>query len=658
MLIVYLYGPKLNKLFYIVLCLIIFCHQAKAQENLKYSGPLKIGAFSGDANYYYKVIAGDTLLDGSFRLKKSNLDALLQKQDSTFDFSGNFSNNYPNGFWDFKFGEFQSNKESQVVDYQYRIAVDGTQEEASGNIIKGKPDGTWNYIISKIENSKVSQSLFKSSISFNKGVPQKTFRIENDSLTLAGRFLRNGLAHDEWSLFESFGLGASESWRFDDGLLEKIERNEDGTSKSVSIYGSYRGQTKTINLDKRYIAALAVYQFSKSSARDSIGGNMKRLLAQNAGYYAKIDSILSELGESSFLPEFKVKVPYFPFSKDELQLLDSIKTNYTVAKEISDAFLKNSQLNILKLSNEDAAFQYEVIKKIAEDFLEPVGVLLQYHTEEVAELAPRSGLIENLWRGKKPEPSISVVFEINDTKTNRDFNLENSSSYNFNGTDLKSIFSIVKYAKRSLFSINEELRQKLNTEKRQEELVLLEEQLVKEQQVLDTLIDSVRGTSPPAINKTLEKLKEFLGTQLSDYASMPNTEAKLQKAKELALCANQIDTLSTTIVGLPEKEKEIKQKYQDRIWNPYTATLMDEQVKKRITSAYLKILAPYFLDKAQQDFKCSDAEELNSLINNTYRRMLELREEDTSKLERKLRRQADPQAVFGLFEIEPNSKEK
>ncbi|MDC0008311.1 hypothetical protein OAE12_01235 [bacterium] len=647
-----------HKLFQLFALVLFTCVFVRGQEIQNYKGPLKIGTFLGDASYSYKVVGEDTILDGNFRLKKANLDALLQKRDYSFEISGNFSRDYPNGFWKFEFGEFQTNKSSQVIDYQYRVAVNGIQEEASGILVKGKPDGTWNYTINRIEDSRISQNLFKSTISFNNGIPQKSFRIDNDSLTLAGRFLRNGLAHDEWSLFESFGLGASENWRFNNGLLQKIESNLDGSSTSTNIYNRYDGKTKTINLDKRYIEAITIYQFAKNNTNDSIGGAMQGLLAQNAKYYKKLDNILSELGKSDFLPEFKVKVPYFPFSEDEIQLLDSIESNYSAAKNISSAFLEDTQLNILKLSNEEAAFQYAVIKSISENFLQPTGKLLKYNIEKVAEFAPRKGLIENLWSKGKPDTTIPVVVELNDTKTKLSFSLEDSSSYNFSGADLKSVLEITKYAKESLFTINEELRQRLNIEKREQELITIEEQLVKEQKALHAFVESVQSNSPTTINKSLQKLKERVDAELSAYALMPNNSAKLVQGKELALCANQINTLSTTIADLPEKEKEIKQKYLDRIWNPFMANLMDEEVKKRIVSAYIKILVPYFLEKTKQDFNCSEAQDLNLLIENTYQRMLKLRDENTSKLERKLRRQTDPQVILGLFEVEPISIEK
>uniref|UniRef100_UPI003306269A hypothetical protein n=1 Tax=uncultured Croceitalea sp. TaxID=1798908 RepID=UPI003306269A len=638
--------------------MLFLCCQAKAQENLRYKGELIVGKYQGNADYGYKIIDGDTLLNGSFRLKKANLDSLLKKQDYSFDFSGSFFNNFPNGAWSFRFGEFQSNNKSQVIDYQYRVAVSGVQEEARGLILKGKPDGNWTFEVSKIEDSKVAQTLFKSNITFDNGIPQKNFIIENDSITLAGRFLRNGLAHDEWSLYESFGLSASENWLFSNGVLNQIETELDGVVTITPIYGKYSGDTKILNLDKKYIQAIALYQLINDDAGVKAGGEMQRLLEENAAYYKKIDAILSELGESSFLPEFKVKVPYFPLTDDENQLLNRIKTNYKTSEEISTSFLEDTQLNILKLSNQDAAFNYEVIKKITEDFLNPVSKLLAYQNQEIVEFAPRNQLISGLWTSEKPSTSIEVNVVIDSTKTLQTFSLDSKEEFDFTNTNLESLVQLSEYALQSLTIIENKLKAKLTNSKRKQELISKEEELIAQQKTLQSLIDSVIVDSPSTIRTVLKKLKKHTEESLVSYALLTDLEPKLLKAQKLLVCYQQLEVLAKNIAKLPEQEEAIKERYKDRVWNPFMATLMDEEVKKRIVTAYKRVLVPYFLEQVQEDFRCRKTADLNILMNNTQQRMLELRTENTSKLERKLRKINDPLTVFELLGIQPSSKEQ
>ncbi|MEL7269523.1 MAG: hypothetical protein AAGL34_08115, partial [Bacteroidota bacterium] len=172
-----------NKLFQGIryaLLFLFFSGTAFGQTQL-FSGKLTAGGYTGTAEYPFVIVDGDSIPDGSFLMYKSNVNALLQEKDSFFSFSGAFDNGFPTGFWKFQFGAFSSNQASQVVGYQYRINVSGIQHDAFGNLTQGKPDGDWTYKIAEVDNSEVSKLLFQSQISYDKGVPQKSFRIENDS---------------------------------------------------------------------------------------------------------------------------------------------------------------------------------------------------------------------------------------------------------------------------------------------------------------------------------------------------------------------------------------------------------------------------------------------------------------------------------------------
>ncbi|NNE76110.1 MAG: hypothetical protein HKN31_03460, partial [Pricia sp.] len=380
--------PK-NSYFPVLLSFTVFlCVLANAQETEKqyYEGSLQLGEFIGEANYGYTIVEGDTLLDGPFQMSRSNLQALLKEEDSSFSFTGAFKDNYPEGFWQFQFGKFQSDSKSQVVDIRYQIKVSGRQELASGLIVRGKPDGKWVYSIDQIKDSQVEKTLFNSSIDFEEGVPQRNFSIENDSSTLVGRFLRNGLAHDEWSLFGSTELGAKESWIFNNGTLQTIRQQKNGVSHTVQVFNNSITTDTIINLDSRYIKALRL-QGSSTDTILFLNKGIPGLLAENAEHYQKLDGILSELGESQFMPRFKVKVPYFALDSLENITLDSIEIGLEKSLAISSSFLNDPHLNILKLSDPEAQYLYGVVSEITEEFLNPLEEMMAFHQLGILEYA-------------------------------------------------------------------------------------------------------------------------------------------------------------------------------------------------------------------------------------------------------------------------------
>ncbi|MEC8831215.1 MAG: hypothetical protein VX772_02560, partial [Bacteroidota bacterium] len=373
------------------------------QQRKSYEGPLKVGPYKGKANYQYTIIDLDTVYDGDFLLQKSNLETLMQNEDATFRFAGYFDKGIANGPWEFQFGEFQTSSQSRVVDNEYRVMVSGVQETGEGNLVNGKPDGEWTYTINQIKDSEIEKILFKSHFTFDSGVPQQNFQIENDSSVLVGRFLRDGLAHDEWSYYGTETVEDIENWFFDDGLLRTVQVKSDRVSKEISIFDKNAPQYKTIQLDDRFLSLLTAVM-EDNVHKSHIAG----LLAQNLGYYQKINSVLTHLDSKGFANDTQVKVPFYPLDSTQIQTLEQIVADYKVAAEIGNSILKNSHLNIVKRTDQEAYFFYNVAEKINKDFLGPLGKLVGYQNDDVLQFQDISTVMQRLWPNGKPPKDIKV----------------------------------------------------------------------------------------------------------------------------------------------------------------------------------------------------------------------------------------------------------
>ena len=96
-------------------------------------------------------------------------------------------------------------------------------------------------------------------------------------------------------------------------------------------------------------------------------------------------------------------------------------------------------------------------------------------------------------------------------------------------------------------------------------------------------------------------------------------------------CFVHLGELEKVILGARQKKEEIDKTYEDQIWNPFMANLMTEEVKKRLTNAYAKVLLPYLINEASTNLNCGNAETLTAQFKSAHERMLELREADTRK---------------------------
>ena len=88
----------------------------------------------------------------------------------------------------------------------------------------------------------------------------------------------------------------------------------------------------------------------------------------------------------------------------------------------------------------------------------------------------------------------------------------------------------------------------------------------------------------------------FTDSKLSDYAALEDTSGKIDFAKSTVSCFGQLEKLAQSVSDLKRRRDTIHERYQDAVWNPFIATIMNEEVKKRITAAYDKVLLPYLLE--------------------------------------------------------------
>ncbi|PKA96382.1 hypothetical protein B0O79_0017 [Flavobacteriaceae bacterium MAR_2009_75] len=628
-----------------------FFWQSYGQEKLQYDGPLTVDDYTGQGTFDYVINQKDTVYDGAFQLQNSNLGNLLSTEDTSFLLDGNFKNGIPTGNWHFQFGEFQSESESKLVGYEYRVLISGRQEDARGQLIDGKPNGKWVYSINQIKSSEVEKNLFKSTINFERGIPQQNFQIENDSTVLVGRFLRNGLAHDEWSSYKSEDIENTENWIFEDGFLKKISLTQNGATLEIPVFSKNLSSSRTVNLNQGYLELIKVTVGEKASGLEN---GVSELLNQNFKYYQKIDNILKQLGPSNFSPEIKVKVPHFPLDSTQISEVNEIVEDYLLAKAISDTLLNNSHLNIVKRSDKDAQFKFQVVNRITKDFLKPLETFSIYKNDEILEYFELTSLIKRLWPSEKPNKTIEVIVDSN--QTTQSFVLDKADTFSFEGYDTKTLLALANYAKLSLQDIKESLADRLTNEARLQALNGLEKDLIAENDSLVTKIDSLLPQLSTEYHEPLKRIKSLADNSLSEYASLKNPEEKLAFGNGLKKCLVDLHQLTDLLGHLPEKSSEIKALYQDSVWNPFMATVMEEDVKKRVTTAYSEILIPYFL-KSTNEVSCEQAKKMADQIEHTNKRMVELREVDTKKLERKLRREKNAEEVMKLLHEPSTAKE-
>ncbi len=628
---------------------ILFIIVSNFGQQQQYQGDFKVGEYEGKAEYTYRVVGIDTLLDGPFKVERSNLQALLEKQDRSFSIIGSFKEGFPFGDWQFQFGEFDTDSTAQVSGFQYQINVNGGLEEAMGAVNQGKPNGKWRLSQTRIKNSQVQDTLFYSEINFEDGVPQQSFRMENGRETLIGRFLRNGKAHDTWALYSSEAENL-ENWHFDNGTLVRIERLQDGSLQNIPVFAGNNQVTEAIPFSKGFGTLIALYAKELDPASFKQASGINGLLLENKADYDRIKGIFAALGTKNFSADFNIQAPYFPLDSLKVQQLDSTLQMATIASKQCKELLNNTRLNLMKRSDEDAQYLFEVIAAMDSVYVTPLDKLVSLGNDGLLDNLSMTDLMAYIFPDGIPSRELLVASEV---KGNTVYVGPMKGAYDATKKGVSGLLDFTAYVASAVKTVASQLESKLEADKEQQEFVQLEEQMIATANALTNIPDTTQNSLNEGTILALSSINAKAETLLSNYAEFPAGPDKLARAKELVNCLENFQILVTALGTLPQKQAELQEKYTDAVWNPFTATIMDERVKKRITAAYNNVALPYLLTTINEKISCENVAQIKDLYDQLHVRMLELREEDTSKLERKLRKEDNPKVVLQLFNLKP-----
>lgn len=631
-----------------------FCTYSFGQNKSRLAKSLSLGKIKVNAQCEYDIVKGDTLLNGKLSVKHFGVDSLSPGLSHYLSVDGSFTAHVPDKAWQFQVGKFQVDDKPTLLDYHLRLKVSGIYHRAKVNFHQGKAHGKWTHIVERLDKSVSKKIHFKSNIRFKEGVPNGILTIKDSSHTLLGRFLQNGFAHDVWELnFEKTPENV-EKWHFKDGILTKISVGRGQNISTLPIYKGKIQQIKTVNLDHRYLQILALQSLYDSTAYAKKGGHISSLIQKNAWYNHKIKSIftgLKSVAKGASMPILRVKVAHYPLKPKELEQVAEIKSNYQKIIETSQALRQNTKLNILKYAQEEVLFLLSTVQEITQNYLAAVAKVVAYDNQRILDFWPRNNMQQQLGFNDLPSPSIKVSYKDSSGTKTKTFIGPQSTLLQSQPFDFGYLANLSKYSWLCIDSIARRLNKKLRDEKIQQELVGLEKTLLSQANQLDKFIDSVQNQLPARFQATLRVLRKTAHVELRQYSSNQDLASKPGQAQTLTTCLKSLKALVISLSQLPDRWTKIKKLYTEQVWNPFTATIMNDQIKERLTQAYHQLLIPSILKSIGTDLKCENTEKHRKMLDTLYQKMQELRKKNTTRLERKLRREKNPATVLGLFGI-------
>ncbi len=605
-------------------CLCVIASQAQQLET--YKGTYALNQYKGEASFQYMMIDGDTLLSGPFTFEEKNPVSDSTSNRTKFLVNGQYEEGLAKGSWEISYADLEIGTRGLLQNYKLVTNLNGSEDRIRGQFHAGKPEGEWSFVRVHIRESEAQDTSFSSKINYKMGVPQlgATLRLEGSSLV--ARFLRNGLAHDEWTLFEEDAIEAGETWNFSEGLLLNISTQIGSNVKTFEIYDLSADQALvSLPLDERYLRILA---FENPEAFE-ISTRTGDILLKNLEVVNRAESAFLAGSENIDLHNYKVRVPYYEIKSNQRTSINKVYAKCNRSSQIASGILTNSQLNISRLSDFKIARLFDETKSIENQYLRPLRKLQQLDQEEILSYVGMQKILANLFpRG--------LSWQEIDIKSNGKLSLENIE-YLANSTYLR------------LEEISEELSTIAPKVEREEAIVSEEEVLVEKAQNFQEKLAAVLQNSDQRAHPPHLAMASYAEKRLAEYADLEDSEDKLARARRLELCYDKLSQLSDTILVQPARIEDLKLAYTDQVWNPFTSTLMDETVKKKLLKTYEEVLIPYGLDVISEGLTCDNVGDFTLYFHQLYSQLIILRDKKTGKIERKLKRKKNPEEILSLL---------
>ena len=615
-----------------------------------YDGPSAVAGYTGQARYQYRLgDDGDTVRVGGFLAEGYDLESLLGGGDNSFRFRGSFRDGVPSDRWRLEFGQYTASPTADVEGLEYRVKVDGRHRQLRGGLRRGRLDSKWTASVRRVEQSRLGEELFRGEVTFSAGVPQQAFRLEGGGATLLGRFKRDGLAHDTWTLYTE--TDAQAEWVFQDGWLREIRR---GGAPGVPVFGGGPGEGRLVDLDERYLRALALW-LAVADRDVALAGDLAvELIATNAALYRKAVAVVDDLGAIQRTPLFPVRLPYAAPAELDIARLDSVARRLARYDAIAAALDATASLRIAESTDGEVAFLRAALRAVDAELLAPVRELDSTYREGLLSYLPRDRYLARLWPGGTAPGAVAVRYEGAGGVRERAFALRRGGGFDVAGEGLAAVSALAARALYAADSIRHALGVKLETEERQRVANALDAQLMADFTRLDSLVRVEEGRLPREYG--LAEVRALARGELRAYGALDDPLAEREAAGALIACVEDLNDLALALADLPARAAEIEALYTDEVWNNITATVMEETVKRRLYEAYADDLLPYFrAEVSGGELDCARAGALGAQLRSLDRRMRALRETDTERLEKRLKRVDNPRRLLALLEVVPQS---
>jgi hypothetical protein len=651
----------------VLICISLITFQASiAQNRNTYEGPFKWNnTLEGNAEYQFiKDRDGKEIPDGKFRFQHKYRDSTDQSILNKLLVNGNYKSGKKNGKWAYETEEHRVFIDD-IVDFKIIADLKSTVSSLEASYKEGVADGAWEYLVNNHYEDKIESIARLKEAKFQNGHITGDFSyhylFNYQELNVRGLLDEDGFMDGEWILQyyddqkiieelriyqNGFLLSIEARSLTDNQILRNLEFEDVKQRLDMLTNGDNRDFTISnesfgIFFNNGYRTSFPEY-ILQVKGNDLINNFLKTLLQYDAEKYLKDGELI----------EFPLKTRRFKYELPNDYEKLSAQAN-DVFGRLQQKVSERADWNALKLNkakSDSLSFAHEFFRGLYLKFDDLEDIKNQLIAQNAQFLDEKVFMRQELGF-KKDRDTIEYVFDgqkkykiIDRSTLYREGDRLIVSLVNYLLFEEDMVNKFIKYVEDELQMI--ELGQNVEN---------LETRISDKQTEVLTLYNKANTIN--SLHKSLlehlsqkfleEKYDEFSTT----YARAENYDQKLESGKRLMDLMSELEKILPGINNVFQEAEYIDDLYQENVFNPFTYSSYDQRAKDRLYRAGAERLFSHYLQLLEEEDDYTALKMHVDKINKLHNRLRELREEDTRKIERRLRRNNTIPSIESALEL-------
>lgn len=610
----------------------------------------------GEAVFQYYLSNQDTIFNGSYEFN-STKQVTDQDEVVSYNYEGSYEENQKSGQWVFSRKELAPQEKFKEKDYKVTFLTAGKEFKINANFKEGLADGDWQVVYQEFEASKPTDTAYTIQAQFKDAVMVNQLSAESSRVSINGKFTEEGLLDGDWEIVHKIdGKELKEIRTYEKGVFKSHHFLIEGKQYTIEHIGLDTSLDEDENwvdvkIRDHYFQIIELTNFGFDADADqktvtqlksiSLETNQFLKNALLAFGYDDDFEVWNSLPGNQAILFGKFKVRKFSYSDKEKKQLNSIKEKTDEVEKTLEKFFSNSQIEIGKL-NFESLNKHESILKQYQNTFPKLKKLVAKISQPAFEYVIREALFPNFDMAINFNSEIQYSYQEENFKEQHSFpNVPDKTQYSIDSLD-----EFVDEMHQDVHKIDREVKRVLEDLSKQEALNEDEKELVAKKAELKALyLNEKEDENYNEFHENLaEAVVEYADQVFEAYVKLP-VDQKKDKIQATLTCFEKLINTYIEIADLPRKLDRIDNVYTRTSFNPYLMVDMSERIKERVYKAFEDYLFPSLMKEINENINCQAFPERIEALETIYNKMVELSDQDTSAMEKELRREKDADKI-------------